>query len=125
MTRRRKAISVSRPWTDQDDSDLLDFDDNRRPLSEAAAHLRRGEADCAARLKQLKARATCRCADTGWVCENHPDRPWAQPGEYPNACDCCAGAPCPDCNSLHQDGGAPRLPPGFRIDHDKDTGSRH
>lgn len=38
MTRRRKVISLVRPWTDQDDSDLLDFDDNGRPLSEAAAH---------------------------------------------------------------------------------------
>jgi hypothetical protein len=95
MTRRRKVISVVRPWTDQDDSELLDFDDNDRPLSEAAAHLRRGEADCAGRLEQLKARATCRCAGLGWVCENHLDRPWAQPGKYPNACDCGAGAPCP------------------------------
>jgi hypothetical protein len=104
MTRRRKVISVVQPWTDQDDSDLLDFDDNGRSLSEAAAHLRRGETDCASRLEQLKARATCRCAGIGWVCENHPDRPWAKPGEYSQACDCGAGAPCPACNSLHQDG---------------------
>jgi len=94
------VISVVRPWTDQDDSDLLDFDDNGRSLSEAAAHLRRGETDCASRLEQLKARATCRCAGIGCVCENHPDRPWAKPGEYPNACDCGAGDPCPACNAL-------------------------
>jgi hypothetical protein len=35
------------------------------------------------------------CADTGWVCENHPRRPW----EGPHACDCGgAGMPCPACN---------------------------
>jgi hypothetical protein len=35
------------------------------------------------------------CADTGWVCENHPRRPW----EGPHGCDCGgAGLPCPACN---------------------------
>jgi hypothetical protein len=39
---------------------------------------------------------TCpRCDDIGWVCENHPDRPW----EGERACQCGgAGAPCADCN---------------------------
>jgi hypothetical protein len=31
------------------------------------------------------------CCDAGWVCENHPDRPW---GDYPNGCECGAGMPC-------------------------------
>jgi hypothetical protein len=31
-----------------------------------------------------------RCEDCGWVCENHPERPWLGP----HACDCSgAGAP--------------------------------
>ncbi len=37
------------------------------------------------------------CEGIGWVCENHPDRPWeglSAPGE---GCDCGAGAPCPVC----------------------------
>ena len=44
-----------------------------------------------------------RCAGLEWVCENHPDRPWAEPGKYPNSCDCGAGAPCAVCNPLHRD----------------------
>ncbi|TWB66650.1 hypothetical protein [Bradyrhizobium sacchari] len=32
------------------------------------------------------------CDDTGWVCENHPDRPW----DGPRGCTCGgAGVPCP------------------------------
>jgi hypothetical protein len=34
------------------------------------------------------------CGGTGWVCENHTDRPW---GAGPNECDCGAGRNCP-CN---------------------------
>lgn len=33
------------------------------------------------------------CADAGWVCENHPDKPWTKEG-----CECGAGMPCPACN---------------------------
>lgn len=37
-----------------------------------------------------------KCNDTGWVCENHPDKPW-ETGED-NDCDCGgAGMPC-ECN---------------------------
>jgi hypothetical protein len=40
------------------------------------------------------------CADTGWVCENHPRRPW----EGPHGCDCGgAGMPCPVCNMADED----------------------
>ena len=31
----------------------------------------------------------CPNCEEGWVCENHPERPW------PSGCDCGAGMPCP------------------------------
>lgn len=47
------------------------------------------------------------CADTGTVCENHPDRPWGamccHEGSFGSglcehgACGCGAGEPCPAC----------------------------
>jgi hypothetical protein len=37
------------------------------------------------------------CAGTGWVCENHADKPWLKP---PAGCVCGAGAPCPRCNTF-------------------------
>jgi hypothetical protein len=43
-----------------------------------------------------------RCQDVGWVCENHPGRAWAK--DKPNGCECGAGAPCPDCNEVVDDG---------------------
>ena len=63
-----------------------------------------------------------RCAGIAWVCENHPDRPWAKPGKYPNACDCGAGAPCPACNRYTWTASRPRVPTGFKVDYDKDGG---
>lgn len=46
------------------------------------------------------------CADTGHVCENHPDVPWDWAGLVPDALVpfCCAvrcgaGIPCPACCS--------------------------
>jgi hypothetical protein len=60
------------------------------------------------------------CADTGWVCENHPRRPW----EGSHGCNCGgAGMPCPACN-IADENSAPRLPNGFKTEFDKD-GSRH
>ncbi|MET4513759.1 hypothetical protein [Bradyrhizobium sp. I1.7.5] len=61
---------------------------------------------------------TCvNCDDLGWVCENHPGRPW----DSPRACTCGgAGAPCPACNFTNE--GAPRMPEGFRVEVDKDAG---
>jgi hypothetical protein len=35
---------------------------------------------------------------TGWVCENHPDRPWRGGSDRADACDCGAGMPCRTCN---------------------------
>jgi hypothetical protein len=55
------------------------------------------------------------CADTGWVCENHPRRPW----EGPHACDCGgAGMPCPECN-IPEEGAAPRAPESVKTEVDK------
>ena len=33
---------------------------------------------------------SCGHCDHGWVCEEHPDKPW------PSGCDCGAGMPCPN-----------------------------
>lgn len=57
----------------------------------------------------------CRnCDGTGWVCENHPDKPWADGYRYPGetrmtGCDCGAGCPCKECNDL-AGYGAPSAP---------------
>jgi hypothetical protein len=37
------------------------------------------------------------CAGAGWVCENHPDKPWLRP---PVGCLCGVRAPCPRCNKF-------------------------
>jgi hypothetical protein len=51
------------------------------------------------------------CEDSGWVCENHPKRPWE--GEH--ACNCGgAGMPCPTCN-MSDDDTAPRAPRQKRL----------
>ena len=39
------------------------------------------------------------CGGTGWVCENHRDRPWGAVSHRPDACECGAGAPCGICNT--------------------------
>jgi hypothetical protein len=54
------------------------------------------------------------CDGVSWVCETHPERPWA--GN--RACPCgAAGAPCPACNP--SDGlTPPRMPEGFIDDED-------
>jgi hypothetical protein len=43
-----------------------------------------------------------RCAGTGWVCEEHDDKPWGDmTGPWPTSCHCGgAGKPCPECNPL-------------------------
>lgn len=59
----------------------------------------------------LMADETCpNCGGEGWVCENHPDRPW------PSGCQCGgAGEPCRFCNPNTPDA-PPRLPPDFEAD---------
>lgn len=34
------------------------------------------------------------CGGQGWVCENHPERPWAGVSTAANACECGPGMPC-------------------------------
>jgi hypothetical protein len=61
------------------------------------------------------------CDNTGWVCEDHPDRPYEMFSGRADACRCGgAGMPCPECNS----GERPALPPGFKVSID-DKGPRH
>lgn len=38
------------------------------------------------------------CLDSGYVCENHPHKPWAGYSEEESACDCGAGMYCANCN---------------------------
>jgi len=41
---------------------------------------------------------TCNtCDKTGWVCEYHPDKPWAGVTNRKDACSCGAGMPCEVC----------------------------
>ena len=47
-----------------------------------------------------------RCDGTGWVCENHHNRPWDGASERADACGCGAGDPCPDCQPA---AGQPRV----------------
>ena len=39
------------------------------------------------------------CFGVGWVCENHPGKPWDQE----LGCECGAGVPC-ECNSAGEPG---------------------
>jgi hypothetical protein len=52
-----------------------------------------------------------RCEDLGWVCENHPERPWNK--ALPNGCECGAGMPCPACNVTDADNPS-RLPASLK-----------
>jgi hypothetical protein len=67
---------------------------------------------------------TCKtCADTRWVCEEHPRRPWGS--GHPNACQCGgAGMPCPDCNEPKA-GERPVLPADFTPTFDSNKGPIH
>jgi hypothetical protein len=60
------------------------------------------------------------CEDTGWVCENHPGKPW----DGDHACGCgAAGMPCVHCNPSDLDN-PPRPPAGTRVEFDEE-GWRH
>ena len=49
------------------------------------------------------------CFGLGWVCENHPHKPW----EGERACNCGGdGAPCSWCNQNDAEP-PPRMPDGF------------
>lgn len=44
-----------------------------------------------------------KCADSGWVCENHPDLPFSAVCIADNACNCGgAGMPC-ECDPMSKD----------------------
>ncbi|WP_271604939.1 hypothetical protein [Bradyrhizobium sp. CCBAU 11434] len=88
-----------------------------RDLGEVLNHLHGQEID----EEPATMSVTCAtCDGTGWVCENHPDRPW----EGPRARGCGgAGAPCPACN-IPADSETPRILEGYRVELDKD-GWRH
>jgi len=70
---------------------------------------------------------TCtNCEDEWWVCENHPDKAWADDLQHDHepekVCNCGAGAPCKTCNDPvtkwgHQKPGAVVLcaAPGWRF----------
>src|ERR1700730_13077562 len=63
-----------------------------------------------------KGRRCSRCDSTGWVCEDHSDRPW----DAAKACGCGgAGMPCPSCNVSNADNPR-RLPGGFHPDESPD-----
>lgn len=44
---------------------------------------------------------TCKyCDDTGWVCEDHTDKPWDGVSNHKDACHCGgAGSPCEEYNT--------------------------
>lgn len=51
-----------------------------------------------------------KCADSGWVCENHPDKAFSGVCFADDACSCGgAGMPC-ECNPMSRDGLAQVLP---------------
>ena len=56
------------------------------------------------------------CDDTGWVCEDHRDRPLKGDSKRADACSFGAGMPCPRCNrnSRHVQM-VPRRPLGMHV----------
>lgn len=63
----------------------------------------------------------CRtCDGEGWVCEDHPDKPWG------NGKNCCGGAgmPCRICNPSDYST-PPRMPPGTTEIWHRDKGWIH
>jgi hypothetical protein len=53
----RPALNAGRPWSDQEDSDLLDYDAQSYPTESAAVFLGRESKECAQRLEILKRKA--------------------------------------------------------------------
>ena len=51
-------IDAGEPWSDVDDSDLLDFDGEGRSIAETAEFLCRTEAEVLTRLEELKPKAS-------------------------------------------------------------------
>jgi hypothetical protein len=59
------------------------------------------------------------CDNTGWVCEEHPDRPWRGNSQRADACHCVrVGMPC-KCNPCGGIDDPPKLSPIARVTLDK------
>jgi len=56
------------------------------------------------------------CWDTGHVCENHPDSPWAPMVDLLGACGCGAAMPCEACCSPVPEDGTARIGDAFTPD---------
>jgi hypothetical protein len=66
------------------------------------------------------------CDNTGWMCEDHPEKPWGGFSRRSDACHCGgAGMPCPYCNPADEDNPPDMSRTGLKTDIDKDTGRRH
>ena len=64
------------------------------------------------------------CDDTGWVCEDHADRPLKGDSNRADACSFGAGMPCPRCNRDNRHvAHVPRLPVGMRVALDRRHGA--
>ena len=64
------------------------------------------------------------CDNGGWVCENHPDRPWSGTSKRADACG-GAGMPCEACNPSGGIDEPPSKSPIARVTIDRDKGPRH
>jgi hypothetical protein len=66
------------------------------------------------------------CDATGWVCEDHADRPLKDDSNRPDACSFGAGRPCPRCrrDSRHVDL-VPRLLSGRSVARIRKWGTQH
>jgi hypothetical protein len=66
------------------------------------------------------------CDATGWVCEDHADRPLKDDSDRPDACSFGAGRPCPRCrrDSRHVDL-VPRLQSGRSVARIRKWGTQH
>jgi hypothetical protein len=59
------------------------------------------------------------CDNTGWVCEEHPDRPWRGTSRRADACDCVkVGMPCEACNPSGGIDKPPAISPIARVTFD-------
>lgn len=90
-----KSITEDRYGESWQVANYLDADDVRfvGTFADCEAFIGRGCVHCS------------NCRDTGHVCENHPEKPWAGLADGDTACECGAGMPCPSCCSpIPQDG---------------------
>ena len=90
----------------------------------AASYYRDGAAGFAMSLSGVYLIVCLVCDNNGWVCEEHPDRPWRGTSRRADACDCVrVGMPC-QCNPCGGIDEPPKLLPIARVTLDK-NGPRH